>query len=72
MHWLMTSNSMPVDCRIGSLETINSQVRITALVDCRIGSLEINALGYRVYAEVDCRIGSLETVSVPDLLKRAG
>lgn len=49
-----------VNCRIGSLEKVLSNVFCIVQVNCRIGSLE-NLLAVCVIGHcVNCRIGSLE------------
>ena len=50
-----------VNCRIGSLETLNFSKLDRAAVNCRIGSLESCPIEYAVLSLVNCRIGSLET-----------
>ena len=51
----------PVDCRIGSLETMPVYGVPGLVVDCRIGSLETMLPQKAIGDKVDCRIGSLES-----------
>ena len=51
-----------VNCRIGSLESMEAAILTLEKVNCRIGSLE-SQLGFTIITKVvNCRIGSLENL----------
>ena len=50
-----------VNCRIGSLETMDQFADACKEVNCRIGSLERLRFIPKHVQNVNCRIGSLET-----------
>ncbi len=49
-----------MNCRIGSLENDDGEIRIGTSVNCRIGSLEKSIDPAMPMINVNCRIGSLE------------
>ena len=59
-----------VNCRIGSLEILQSSDGRQTCVNCRIGSLEMLAQANGTYKNVNCRIGSLEKQEMADQCRR--
>ena len=49
-----------INCRIGSLESIERRRSISNRINCRIGSLEKEGDTIRLECDINCRIGSLE------------
>ena len=55
-----------VHCRIGSLESKNTDSIFKPKVHCRIGSLEISYAAICDYLFVHCRTGSLEIICITE------
>ena len=60
MHQRRSEGDFPVNCRVGSSETLRQDALAYYCVNCRVGSSEMLVRALNLLSHVNCRVGSSE------------